>query len=80
MATKRSAGATDDAAEFEAKRCRRLGQLVAEHGENPEEPAAASEQAEACAVGDGFFDGVVGFSDDGNVTLVERCGGAGSAN
>ena len=33
----------------------------------------ASPVAEACAVGDGFFDGVVGFSDDGNVTLLELC-------
>ena len=24
-------------------------------------------------MGDGFFDGVVGFSDDGNVTLLELC-------
>ena len=35
--------------------------------------AAASSEAEVCAVGDGFFDGIVGFSDDGDVTLVERC-------
>lgn len=35
--------------------------------------AAASSEAEVCAVGDGFFDGIVGFSDDGDVTLVQRC-------
>ena len=34
MAPKRSGVAAHDEAEFEAKRCRRLGQLVAEYGED----------------------------------------------
>jgi len=46
--------------------------VVGGGGAPPDEPVASA-AAEACAVGDGFFDGVVGFSDDGNVTLLELC-------
>ena len=46
--------------------------VVGGGGAPPDEPMASA-AAEACAVGDGFFDGVVGFSDDGNVTLLELC-------